>query len=139
MKYVLDSSVAIKVVLPEADSAKATALLSDFQSHVHELVSPDVFPIEVAHALTRAERRKILNEGEAIHKLGHLLSIRPAFRPYLPLLPRAVELSSQMRIGVYDALYVALAEQEGCDLVTADTKLINSLPGYPIVELSSLP
>jgi predicted nucleic acid-binding protein len=27
------------------------------------------------------------------------------------------------RIGVYDCLHVALAEREGCDLVTADDRL----------------
>ncbi len=38
----------------------------------------------------------------------------------------------------FDCLYVALAERERCDLVTADEKLIHNLPGYPIVSLASL-
>lgn len=139
MKYVLDSSVAIKVVLPEPDSAKATALLADYQNQVHELLAPDIFPVEVAHALTRAERKNLLKPGESLHKLAHVLGIGPALHPYLPLLPRAAEISSKMRVGVYDAIYVALAEQEGCDLVTADSKMIKTLPGYPIVDLSALP
>ena len=43
-------------------------------------------------------------------------------------------------IGVYDCLYVALAEREACELVTADTRLFNSLqPTYPfIIALASL-
>lgn len=139
MRYVLDSNVALKVILPEADSGKATALLSDYQQQIHELLAPDIFPVEIAHALTRAERRTLLKQGEAAHKLAHILSVRPALHSYLFLLPRAVEISSQMRVGVYDALYVSLAEQEGCDLVTADSKLVASLPGFPIVELSKLP
>ena len=43
---------------------------------------------------------------------------------YQPLLQRATAISSQARIGVYDCLYVALAEHENCELVTADGKLI---------------
>ena len=39
------------------------------------------------------------------------LATLPALHPYLPLLPRAYELSSQARIGVYDCLYVALTER----------------------------
>ena len=52
MKYVLDASVALKWVLTEADSPKALALRDDFRKQVHELLAPDLFPIELAHALT---------------------------------------------------------------------------------------
>jgi predicted nucleic acid-binding protein len=46
-----------------------------------------------------------------------------------------------MRIGVYDCIYVALAAQEGCELVTADDKLFNTLhKDFPfIILLASLP
>jgi len=44
-----------------------------------------------------------------------------------PLVPRAVALSSAFRVGVYDCLYIVLAESEGSELLTADTKLVNSL------------
>ncbi len=59
----------------------------------------------------------------------------------LPLMPRAYAISSAARIGVYDCLYVALAEREGCELVTADMRLVNGLgPQFPfIVPLSWLP
>lgn len=65
MKYVLDSNVAIKWVLTESDTSKALALRADYQAQVHELLAPDVFPVEVAHALTRAERRAIIKQGQA--------------------------------------------------------------------------
>ncbi len=46
-----------------------------------------------------------------------------------------------MRIGVYDCLYVALSEQEKCQLVTADDKLVNVLQQTfsQIIHLSALP
>ena len=46
-----------------------------------------------------------------------------------------------MRIGVYDCLYVALAEQEKCELVTADTTLVRALqPTFSFIRtLSSFP
>jgi predicted nucleic acid-binding protein len=48
---------------------------------------------------------------------------------------------AQTRQGVYDCLYVALAEREGCELLTADQKLLNNLqPLFPfITSLASLP
>jgi predicted nucleic acid-binding protein len=51
----------------------------------------------------------------------------PALRPYLPLLPRAFALASQARVGVYDCLYVMLAERERCELLTADDRLVRAL------------
>jgi predicted nucleic acid-binding protein len=64
----------------------------------------------------------------------------PDLHPYLPLLPRAFALASRFRIGVYDCLYLALAERENCELLTADDKLVKSLqPTFPfITSLASL-
>jgi predicted nucleic acid-binding protein len=46
-----------------------------------------------------------------------------------------------MRAGVDDCLYVALAEQESCELVTADDKLLTALQkDFPfIISLASMP
>jgi predicted nucleic acid-binding protein len=61
--------------------------------------------------------------------------------PCLPLLPRAYAISSQARIGVYDCVYVALAERESCEFITADDKLVKNLQGqFPfIMPLASMP
>jgi predicted nucleic acid-binding protein len=134
MIYVLDSSVAIKWVLAEPDSPQANQLRDDFVNGVHELLAPDVFPVEVAHALTRAERRNRIAVGDSGKLLPDVLLACPKLHPSVPLLLRASELSSQMRVGVYDCLYVALAEHEGCELLTADTKLVTNLqPTFPFV------
>jgi predicted nucleic acid-binding protein len=138
MKYVLDASVAIKWVLPEPDSQKAISLRDNFRKQVHELIAPDTFPVEVAHALTRAERKGLIQPPEAVERFNEIAVNLPQIHRYLPLLPHAMELSSQFRIGVYDCLYVALAEREGCQLVTADDKLAKNLPGFPIISLSAL-
>jgi predicted nucleic acid-binding protein len=64
MKYVLDSKVALKWVLPEPDADKAVQVRDDFRRGITELLSPDIFPVEVAHALARAERREIIQPAE---------------------------------------------------------------------------
>ena len=141
MRYVLDASVALKWVLPEPDTPRAVRLRNAYRQKLHELLAPDIFPAEVAHSLTRAERRGILTPPEGARRLLLVLRTTPLLHPYLPLLRRAIDISSTMRVGVYDCLYVALAEREGCELVTADVKLVTSLgAAYPfIITLSSLP
>ncbi len=138
MKYVLDSNVALKWVLPEPEADKAVQVRDDFRRGITELLSPDVFPVEVAHALARAERRGIIRSTEGWPKLVDVLSTPPILHPYLPLLPRAFAIASSTRIGVYDCLYVALAEIEGCQVLTADDRLVKSLPSSPILPLASL-
>ncbi len=139
MRAVLDSNVGLKLELLETDSVKATELLDGYASGNHELIAPDIYPIEVAHALARAERKGILNSGAGTHALQRQLRVLPVLYPSLALLPRAFELASKARIGVYDCLYVALAEQENCDLITADLRLVNAGIYPRIVELSALP
>jgi len=46
MKYVLDSNVALKWVLPETDDAKAIGIRDGFKQGIRELLAPDVFPID---------------------------------------------------------------------------------------------
>src|SRR4051812_36044508 len=108
MRYVIDSSVAFKWVVREVDSDRADRLRDDFRKAVHEQLAPDVFPVEVGHALTRAERQRRIPVGTAVPQLTDVLTTLPALHPSLPLLLRACTISSQARIGFYDCLYVAL-------------------------------
>ena len=107
MKCVLDSKVALKWVLRENDSDKARRLRVDYQQTIDELLTPDVFPIDLAHALTRSERRGIITPTQGPNFLADILASQPQLDPYVPLLWRAYAISSQARIGVYDCLYVA--------------------------------
>jgi predicted nucleic acid-binding protein len=140
VKYVLDSSVAIKWVLPEADSGKAIRLRDEYTNGIHQLLAPDLFPSEIANALASAERQKRIRPGESAVFLNDVLSAAPALHHTSPLLVRAMEIAIAAKQAVYDCIYVALAEAEG-ELATADDRLARSLhPAYPfIVSLAALP
>lgn len=141
MRYVLDASVALCWVLPRPNSSKALQLQTEFQNAVHELIAPSVFAGEVASALTKAERQKLIPIGDARPLLGRVMRTPPLVHPYESLIGRAVDISSQTRSGLYDCLYVVLAEREGCEMVTDDQKLIANLkPLFPfVVSVASLP
>src|SRR4051794_19803756 len=124
MKLVLDSSVGIKWFLAESDSDKALRIRDDFFRGIHELLAPDIYPVEFTHALTRAERQLRITTAEGLSHFQDMFATLPGLHAHLPLLPRAYEISSSVRMGVYDCLYVALAEREGCELLTADARLI---------------
>jgi predicted nucleic acid-binding protein len=115
MKYVIDSSVMVKWVLPEPDSDKALRLRDDLRKAVHELLSPDIFTVEAAHALTRAERQLRIPAGQARALFLDILTTPHVF-PFQPFLIRAIDISSTMRIGVYDCIYVASRSKRSASL-----------------------
>jgi predicted nucleic acid-binding protein len=127
MKYVLDASVALCWGLPRPLSANALRLRDEYRAKTHELIAPAHFPHEIASALTKAERQKLIPVGDARKLIIDALRTAPVLHATGPLFYRAVDISSQARIAYYDRLYVALAEREGCQLVTADERLLNSL------------
>jgi predicted nucleic acid-binding protein len=141
MKYVLDSSVALKWVLAEADSMKAVRLRDEYQNGIHQLLAPDVFLPEIANGLASAERQGRIKSGESALFLHDILRAAPALHPTAPLLLRAMALAIANRRAVYDCVYLALAEAERCELVTADDQFVRGLrASYPfIVSLVSLP
>ena len=141
MKRVLDSSVGFKWVVPEPHSDKALRLREDYRNGILELLAPDIFLVEIAHALTRAERQKRITPAQGALALADVINMQPQLLGCIALLPRAYQISSHRHVGVYDCLYVALAEREGCDLVTADDRMVKNLqPHFPfVISLASLP
>ena len=138
MRVVLDASVELKWVLIEPNVDKALELRQEFQIGIHEFLAPDIFSIEIAHALSKAHRQRKLSEEQANVHLADILSTLPQLHSSVSLLPRAFELSLQTRASLYDCLYLSLSERERCSVLTADERLVNNLPGFPITLLSAL-
>ncbi|MBI2804176.1 MAG: type II toxin-antitoxin system VapC family toxin [Planctomycetes bacterium] len=143
MKYVIDCATAFKWFVAEADTPKALVIRDDFKQGICELLAPDLFPTELANALLMEEQKKVsrIGPGDAELYLTQALKLLPIIHDAVPLLPRAQEIAKQHRQSVYDCLYVALAELEQCEFITADIKLVNALqPVFPfVVSLASLP
>ena len=70
---VIDASVGFKALVVEQDSDKAERLIEDQRNSAVELVAPDFYPVEVAHALTRAERQGRITPAEGAKLLTTLL------------------------------------------------------------------
>ena len=94
MKYVVDASVTLRVVLQNALTAKAVQLLDDYRNQVHELIAPNIFPAELASALTKAERQKHVETALAVVGLSHRA------KHY----PRTLSGREQQRVGIARAI-----------------------------------
>ncbi len=141
MRYVLDAIVAIRWVTVSPLAPQAQRLRTEFRNGMHELLAPSLFIAEVANALSKGERQRLIPSGHARLFFADILRTSPLLHAYEPLLDRAFVISSQTRSALYDCLYVALAERESCALLTADDRLFRNLQAqFPfLVSLAGLP
>lgn len=116
---VLDASVALKLLLPEADSAAALRLLDN----PIVLVAPDILPVELAAAIAKYHRRRLITLDEARASAAAAGRVVTDLHPSRDLLAPAFELSLLLRHGVYDCLYLVLARRLSAPLLTADRRM----------------
>jgi predicted nucleic acid-binding protein len=91
-----------------------------------DLVAPDLVDVETVSVLRRRWLAGDLTTKRLSISVDDLEDLDLTRFPALPLMRRAYELRAN--VTPYDAVYVALAEQLGCTLVTADARL-TSAPG----------
>lgn len=127
MTVVVDASLALKWALPEEHTERALALWDLWQEAAEQVIAPPLFRAEVTNVLHQLVRRGHLNPDDAADILESLISIVESGEPP-SLYDRALALASGLSLGAtYDALYIALAEIEECEMWTADRRLVRSV------------
>lgn len=118
MKLV-DASVAMKWLVDE-DGSEAAAELAN----TVPLVAPELLRAEVGNALVTKLRRGDIN-GEEVMSAFNAVGYFVARWIAMPTLAdRALAIASNLRHPIYDCYYLAAAESEALELVTADQRLI---------------
>lgn len=137
-QLVIDASVAIKLFISEDGSREAASTVKK----ADELLAPDLLLAEVGNILWKYVRRDDLAKNDAQQILADMLQMPIQFRATSELLESALKLAIETDRTVYDCLYVALAVQSKCVLLTADERLVNALAGTTWgkhVQLASKP
>ena len=126
-KLVVDASVAAKWLVAEPLSDKALTVLA----RPEDLVAPDLLAAEVANVLWKKVRSAELTEVMAVERFEALRNMGLELVPTPPLAARALSFAIKAKRTVYDALYLALAEEHDCQFVTADEKFVNAVKQIP--------
>ena len=118
-KKVVDASVAAKWFLNEEDTKRAL-LIRD--AHIKEetlIIVPDLLFLEVLNALKYKNSDKELLEK--VNKILWDIQLHIE-RTNEFILEKAVQISIDYNLTIYDALYAAIAQMYGCPLITTDEK-----------------
>lgn len=117
---VIDASVALKWQLDDEECVtEATALRDDFYIRgMVMLIAPPLLIYETANGIVTAARHKRISRDKAIAAMKNIMAFNIEFRAAAPAdIPG---LALKYNLTAYDAAYLALAEQENCDLWTGD-------------------
>lgn len=136
MRYVIDAGVAVKWFIPEVDSDIAHQLLERYLQGIDTPVAPDLLIAECGNVFWRRCRQGDITPDEATESLADLLTLNVPLVPATSLVQSALSLALQHQRTVYDALYLALAQERNCDVITADERFFNALSAqFPQLQL----
>lgn len=132
-KVCIDASLALKWVLPEIYTDRAQELLRDWITKGDTLIAPTLFIYEVTSALRNKVYRQIITKEEGFSALNQIRHGRIELIISPNLVERAWAISEDLELPtVYDAFYLALANQEDCEFWTADENLVKILKMHKI-------
>jgi len=129
--YVVDASVLTKWFMEEDDRDLALGLRELHIAGRSTLFVSELTFLEILNAIRYGLKTKEEDGAEALHLLERLhLQVTPTD---FYLLRKANAIAWAYKITLFDALYVALAEQLGYPLITADEVMLKKLKGHSIV------
>lgn len=135
---VVDASLATKWLVAEADHETALQFLLRFRA---EIAAPDLLLSEVSSAIVRRANAREMAASDAFGRIAEWLLLwrRGPFAKYrltADLLAEATRIALQLGHPLADCLYLALAIELDCDLVTCDAKFqAKATAEYPRVKL----
>ncbi len=133
----VDSSVLLKLVLPEPDSGLAEALWRGALAEDRRTVAPALLDFEVTAVLRKHVQRGALSHDLAMRALEQALAFGVETLTFPGMHQRALALAQRFgHVSAYDAHYLALAQELDCPFWTANHRLHASVSGeLPWVHL----
>jgi predicted nucleic acid-binding protein len=134
--FVLDCSVAAKWVLPEPGREPALGLFRRYAAGEILLIAPDLLLAEFASLVAKRSRRKLMSAEQAHQAFALMGRYAPRLFDMRPRLSRALDLSLRHQLSLWDCVYLALAAEHDCPVLTADQRLFRAERGrHPFLVL----
>ena len=134
MHYIVDTSVVLQWFHEsgELHTKEAKKLLDDLRAGRITISIPDMLPLELLNVFIKS---KNLSIDEANTMLRDLFEMPiKIIGVSLPVLELSAKLMKEYNMAAYDAYFVALAEYEGCTLISDDQKAHGKIDGVMMLK-----
>jgi len=100
------------------------------------LIAPDILLAEFASLVAKRHRRKQISAKQAHEAFSLMTKCAPRLFDMRPRLFRALDLSLRFQLSLWDCVYLALALEHNCPVLTADLRLFRAgKSGHPSVRM----
>jgi predicted nucleic acid-binding protein len=139
--FVVDTSVAAKWILNEPGHGEALEWLERSVQGEISLLSPDLLLLEFASLISKRNRRKQMTDGQAREAYEMMVRFAPRLVETQPRLELALELSLSNALSLWDCVFLAVAIEHQCALITADSRFYRGVLGHysKVMLLTGLP
>ncbi|MEQ9548744.1 MAG: type II toxin-antitoxin system VapC family toxin [Coleofasciculus sp. G3-WIS-01] len=122
--YVVDASVVVQYAITQTYTPEARVLVARMYQG-DQLCIPEFCLLECVNVLWKEVRFRGLPKTQAEQIVGELLALSFRIMPTVHLLPSALQIGLSYQLALYDSLYIALAVDLNCPLVTVDDRQRN--------------
>ena len=122
---VVDTSALIRLFVPDGPLADGFEdFLRGVERGLNVAIAPELLLAEAANVLNKKRIAGEINNDEIDRLLTDLIAVPIRLFPHQPLILSAIELARDHNLTVYDTLYLALAQDHGAVIFSADNKLL---------------
>ena len=127
MRYVLDASAMLRLFLEDGPVPNGLIEATDKAEACESIfLVPELFWAETAHVLHRRRKMGQLDSAELKRMWKDVQGLPAQSLSHAPYLIAAMEFADAHDLSVYDALYLAIADNFRIPLLSADKKLHNA-------------
>ena len=120
-------SALIRLFVPDGSLPDGfDEFLRGVERGLNTAIAPELLLAEAANVINKKRKSEEFDENESDRLLSDILSVPIRLFPHQPVILRAFEMAREHNLTVYDTLYLALAEDHGAVIFSADRKLLKT-------------
>ena len=124
MIAVVDTSAVLRLFIPDGPIPDGLeAFFRGVETGSHVAIAPELLIVEATNVVIKKQRRGELSTDEATGLISLLEQMPIRYFSHRPLYNSTHQIALETGLSAYDALFLALAQDRGAALFTADERL----------------